>query len=142
MSADGAACAAVRRHRRQHVQVTLKSRACSLVVRWLFVGCSLVVRWLFVGCSLVVRWLFRTRAFNIECISTAMEPNCADVVPSHPGVQLPATPTALGPRQPTTVGHRGLQEVGTHVRVDGVRKMPRNAAKTHLDVLNELDELI
>ena len=48
-------------------------------------------------------------------------------VAEHPGVRLPASPH-LEPRQPTTVGHRGLH-LGLDVQMDGVRKMHSKNAK-------------
>ena len=50
-------------------------------------------------------------------------------VPGHLGVKLPAIPAPPSPRQPTTVGHRGLL-LALNVRMDGVRKMQVEAAKT------------
>ena len=43
-----------------------------------------------------------------------------------PGSQPPGVPPPTSPRQPTTVGRRGL---GTHVQPDGERKMAQNAPK-------------
>ena len=48
-----------------------------------------------------------------------------------PGSQTPGVPATSSPRQPTTVGHRGLS-LGLDVRRDGGRKMPQTAAKTPL----------
>ena len=52
-------------------------------------------------------------------------------VAEHLGVKLFGVPATSSPRQPTTVGDRGLL-LGPDVRMDGFRKMKQNAAKTPL----------
>ena len=90
--------------------------------------------------------LFRTRAFNIECISTTMEPHCANDCAELSGSTTPgdsSTPRALDNQQMLAID--GFQKKsGNHVRVDGVRKMPKNAAKNPAQThsTNSVDELI
>ena len=51
-------------------------------------------------------------------------------VPSHLGVQLQASPPLPEPSTTNNCWPLRAEKVGTHVRVDGVRKMQQNAAKT------------
>ena len=74
-----------------------------------------------------------------DVIGALIVQTCAE----SPGSTTPARLAPLSRRQPTTVGHRGLPKSALNVRMDGVRKMPQNAAKTGPDALHDfIDGLI